>query len=51
MEVDDSDPPQCDNPIAGPPVVGIMLYIVGVTASTLMAGALALFDQRKSEHA
>ena len=44
LEVDDSDPPQCDNPIAGLPVVAVMLYLAGAAVSTLIAGAWVLIE-------
>ena len=51
LDVDDSDPPQCDGPIAGLPSVGLALYAVGFTITTGLAVVWRGVDAWKSKHA
>ena len=36
LGVDDSDPPQCDDPVAGLPAVGFLLLLVSGVATMIM---------------
>ena len=51
LEVADSYPPDCDDPIAGLPTVGSMLYIAGFTVTTALAATWILFGARRPPHA
>lgn len=51
LDVADSYPPDCDDPIAGLPTVGSMLYIAGFTVTTALAAIWIPFRARRPRHA
>ncbi len=40
LAVDESFPPQCDEPIAALPMVGVITYVIGFVPSMLLAAFL-----------
>ncbi|WP_395153084.1 hypothetical protein [Ilumatobacter sp.] len=48
LATDDSFPPQCDDPSAALPTVGLLLYAIGFFPSMLLAGILQARDSRRA---
>jgi hypothetical protein len=47
LEVNESFPPQCDDPIAALPVLGLVLYAIGFFPSMMLAAVLQARDARR----
>jgi hypothetical protein len=47
LEVNESDPLQCDDPVVALPVVGLLLYAIGFFPSVMLAAVLQARDARR----